>query len=103
MSRSITEETKQEWKDKISSQRESGLSIVSWCKKTNTPIHTFYYWKTKLFPKPPLNRSSFSEIKQQNPKKTLATIKYHGFEVSFDSDIDPVCLKECLKILREVC
>src|ERR1700722_18305231 len=103
MPRQASEEIKQQWKDKIQIQRESGLSIVVWCDKNNISIHTFNYWKDKLFPRPSLNRASFSEITQLGPKNTAVTIEYHGFQVRIDSNFDPAALKKCLKILREVC
>ena len=52
----------QQWKENILKQRESGLSIVSWCKVNNITPRKFYYWQEKLFPKEPLCRSDFNEI-----------------------------------------
>jgi hypothetical protein len=114
MPKSVSEEVKQQWKEKILKQRESGLSIGAWCRQNNINVHTFRYWQNKFLPKPNFNRSAFKEIPQQktvsfklpiiNPrKKTEITIEYQGAYIYIERVFDfSTTLRECLKALKEI-
>lgn len=41
---------KKEWEAYIQDYKNSELSKVSWCKKTEPPAHRLYYWLKKLSP-----------------------------------------------------
>ena len=113
MSRPASKEEKQQWKEKILKQRESGLSIGFWCRQNNIPVHTFRYWQSKLLPKLNFKRSAFKEISQQktvafklpifNPKKKAEiTIEYQGAYIYIDREVDISALRQCLKALKEI-
>lgn len=101
MARCASEEVQQCWRDKIQEQRQSGLSISAWCRENNIVIHTFNYWRDKLFPREAFNRTSFLEIPKRDRK--AIKIEYQNFQIVIDQDADFIVLKECLKTLREVC
>ena len=61
MGQPLSEENKQQWKENILTQRQSKLSIASWCRQSGIAVHIFYYWQSKLFPKPTINRSAFMQ------------------------------------------
>ena len=49
------------WRDRIDAQRASGQSVRAWCKASDTPEHSFYWWRLKLGLSParmPARRSS---------------------------------------------
>ena len=106
MPRPSSEEKKHQWKRTILKQRESGLSINSWCDQNGVSIQGFYYWKAKLFPKPTLERSAFSELLDEKgptvDKKAGIVIEYHGARILVDRQFDPLTLKQCLKLLKGV-
>ncbi len=52
MSQPFSEEQKQQWRKKIISQKNSGISIAAWRRQNEIADHLFYYWKRKLFPEP---------------------------------------------------
>lgn len=87
-----------EWEDKIQQQRQSGLSIEKWCKQNQIAPHIFYYWKTRLFPKPPLTRSSFTELTAS--QETGISIEYQGIRIHLDKCFDSTTLKSCLSALK---
>ncbi|MFI5343303.1 MAG: IS66 family insertion sequence element accessory protein TnpA, partial [Chlamydiales bacterium] len=60
--------TRIQWKENILKQRQSGLSIASWCRRNDIKDHVFYYWQNKLFPKETLEGSSFTEIPLERKK-----------------------------------
>ena len=56
MAQPFSEELKQQWKENILKQRQSGLSIAAWCRQNGIVVHNFYYWQSKLLPKPLISR-----------------------------------------------
>lgn len=99
---------KQQWKENILKQRESGLSIACWCRKNNIVVHSFCYWRKKLFPKTLLDRSSFTEISDKKKidisdfKGAGISIEYQGIRVHIDRQFDALTLKRCLEALKDV-
>ncbi len=87
-----------EWQQKIRLQKESGLSIERWCRDNKISSALFHYWKTRLFPKTPLDRSSFVEA--SDPKKTGITLEYKDIFIHLDKQFDPNILQQCLAALK---
>ena len=82
MGQPLSEENKQQWKENILTQRQSKLSIASWCRQSGIAVHIFYYWQSKLFPKPTINRSAFTEaVDEKNKSSTGIVLEYHGFNI----------------------
>ena len=100
MSKPPSSEKQLEWEEKFSKQRESGLSIDRWCRENQVPPHAYYYWKERLFPKPPSSRLSFTEL--SNAKETGITIEYRNLRIRLDKHFDPAVLKQCLSVLMEI-
>ena len=99
---SVSEEAKQQWKNNILNQRSSGLSIAAWCHQNEVHNHVFYYWKSKLFPNPPLSRSVFTEIEEKNDKSNSGIVlTYQGFSIHLDQHFDSSTLKRCLEVLKQ--
>ena len=106
MPRPASEEKKHQWEKNILKQQESGLSIPSWCHQNEISLYVFYYWKTKLFPKPGLERSAFSELFDDKEcsvdTKAGLVIEYQGARIHVDRQFDPFTLKQCLNLLKGV-
>ena len=100
MPQSPSREKKQEWEENFRKQRESGLSIKSWCQVNQITTQAFYYWRIRLFPKPDLNRTCFTEL--SDSKDIGITLECNGIHVSLDEDFDSSVLKRCLAVLKEV-
>jgi hypothetical protein len=100
MPRPLSAKKKLEWEEKIRQQRESGLSIERWCKQNTIAPHVFHYWKTRLFPKHPLTRSCFTELK--TAPKTGISIEYRGIRIHLDKCFDSTTLKSCLLALKGI-
>lgn len=101
MSKPLSPEKRQEWKENILKQRESGTSIERWCNENNIAPHNFYYWRDKLFPKTsPLNRSCFTELIEE--KRTWIVIEYKDIRIHLDQQFSPSILKRCLEVLKEI-
>jgi hypothetical protein len=93
-----SEETQQEWKNRIEEQRQSKLSIKQWCLKHQISTHVFSYWRDKLFPTE-LKTSSFTQL---SAKRTHAiSLQTQGLHVRIDSQCDPVLRRQLLALLME--
>jgi hypothetical protein len=102
MPQPFSEEIKQQWKENILKQRESKLSIASWCRKNEITVHTFYYWQGKLFPKTNLGRSAFTEVvEEKNKSATGIVLEYQGFNIHLDDHFNSSILKRCLEVLKK--
>jgi len=99
---------KEQWKERVLNQSQSGLSIAAWCRQNHIVPCTFYYWRDKFLPKTSLDRADFKEIPEQSLEdKVLSqdsgiSLQFHEFCIHLDRQFDSFCLKECLKILKEV-
>jgi len=105
MPKPFSEDKKQQWKENILKQRESGLSVAVWCRENNFNIHCFGYWQKKLFPKI-LDSSAFTEIKERKiPEEFVRkgagiSIEYQGIHIHLDKCFDSSVLKQCLDVFR---
>ena len=96
----LSEEKKQEWKDRIQKQHESGLSIKCWCEKNDVSSRVFYYWRFKLSQKTSLTRSQFTEI--TDSRDVGISIECNGVRIHLEKHFDALILKRCLSILKEI-
>lgn len=97
------EEVSLQWKETILKQRQSQLSIASWCRQNGIATHTFYYWQAKLFPKPSpsLNRSAFAEVvDERSGSSTKIVLAYREFSIHIDEHFSPSTLEKCLEVLK---
>jgi diketogulonate reductase-like aldo/keto reductase len=101
MAQPFSEELKHQWKENILKQRQSKLSMASWCRQNGIAVHTFYYWQSRLFP-PVLTRSTFTEaIEEKNKSTTGIVLEYHGFNIHLNEHFNPSVLKKCVEVLRK--
>lgn len=106
MPKPVSATVRNQWKEKIIDQSQSGLSIASWCRQNNIKVHTFIYWRAKCQPKS-IDRSDFKEVQIQqiadtNPKKSGISLQYQEFCIHLDQQFDSAALKHCLQILKEL-
>ena len=50
MARSVNQVLWDQWRQRLETQRTSGLSIVEFCRSENVSPHRFHAWKRRLFP-----------------------------------------------------
>ena len=103
MPQPISETVKQQWKENITKQRESGFSIAFWCLQNNIADHVFYYWRRKLFSEDIPKRSTFTELTIENKNvKSGITIEFKGILVHLDREFDNTTLKQSLEIIGKI-
>ena len=106
MPKPVSDALRNQWKEKIIDQSQSGLSIAAWCRQNNIKIHTFIYWRDKCQPKS-IDRSDFKEVPIQQivdtlPKKSGISLQYQEFCIFLEQQFDATALKHCLQILKEL-
>jgi hypothetical protein len=103
MPKPASEEIRQQWKEHILKQRQSGISTASWCRQNNIFVHSFCYWRDKLFPKAVFDRSDFRELSDQKTcvSQTGITLEYREFSIHLDPQFDSSTLIRCLEVLKK--
>jgi len=84
------------WQERIREQKESGLSIASWCKANQLSPESFAYWKRRLFR---LSRSSFVELKDLSSTHGIR-LEYHNIQIHLEKHFDAETLAQVIKILK---
>jgi len=99
MSSPTSEEKYLKWRTLIEKQRQSGLPASRWCLENKVNLHTFRYWKAKLFPKQ-LEKSSFIELKPKSSEPI--SLRARGLHIRLDSSCDPHIRKQLLVFIGEM-
>ena len=99
MPQPFSQEKRSEWKDKIDQQKSSNKSITAWCRENHVLTRSFYYWRSKLFPKI-MDSSCFTEIK--NTESSDIIIECKGVRICLDKHFDSTSLKYCIAMLKGI-
>ena len=102
---------RQQWRKIINEQRQSGLSIVGFCREQGIREKRFHYWKRRLKvssgPPQPAEvldtDSSFIEMSFDNPDEipTVITLRHGRLSIELFRDFDKTCLTQILSVLEE--
>lgn len=99
------------WKNRISEQQASGLTIVRWCKEHEILYRQFHYWKKQLSTASCMNHKSvelFAEIPALDKiSKTLKEkerihLSFHGVEMDVPETFHPDTLLGLMKVLQHL-
>ena len=89
---------KDQWAEKLTAWRESGMSIAAWCRQNDEGYHRFLYWRRRLQPKtPPSGR--FVELSIES--STLA-VECNGVTLHIERGFDRELLRQVLSVLKAV-
>lgn len=104
---STPNEQANQWKQWLADQQTSGLSIAAWCRKNNIADHRFYYWRDKLSDNTSLNRSAFTEVKQNLQEEGIErdaqfVVEYGKIRIRFNQPFNNTLFKACLQTLKEI-
>lgn len=96
MFKSLSEEKRQEWQEKILQQQNSGQSVACWCRDHQIPYNGFVYWKRRFTPPTLLTRSAFKEL-PASPRETGLAIEYQGVRIIVSKKFDAATLLRCIR------
>lgn len=90
------------WAERISTCRNSELSVAQWCKENEICIQTYYRWQKKLFNMAQAQRESrFAEVTPVRTSGNIAvTVCISGAEADIHSGADPATVETVLRILK---
>jgi len=88
-----------EWSEKISAWRASGLSVAAWCRDHVINYHRFLYWRKRLAMPAIAQPGRFVELEFAAPPLALSC---NGVYVHVASGFDENLLSEVLAVLKRV-
>ena len=101
---------RQQWRKIINEQRQSGLSIVGFCREQGIREKRFHYWQRRLkvssVPQQPAEvldtDSSFIEMSFEKPEMpTVITLRHGRLSIELFRGFDKTCLTQILSVLEE--
>lgn len=102
MTRPLSETQKQEWKERVRLQSDSGQSMRQWCLEHKVNYDSMLYWRKQMGANPTkaIERSSFRELSLQLDNKRI-TIEYQKVQIHMPQNVDPTILIKYLHGLKE--
>jgi len=87
---------KEQWTEKLTAWRESGLSIAAWCRQNDEGYHRFLYWRRRLQPTTqPAGR--FVELSIES--SSLA-VECNGVTLHIERGFDRELLRQVLAVVK---
>ena len=93
------------WVERISSCRNSGLSVKTWCKENGVCEQTYYKWQKKLFAmaktQQELQFAEVTPVMAMNSGSQIAiSIHASGLAADIHNGADPTTVESVLRILK---
>ena len=93
------------WADRISSCRNSGLSVKTWCKENGVCEQTYYKWQKKLFAMAKAQQGlQFAEVTPimatSGNCQIAISIHADGIAADIHNGADPTTVESVLRILK---
>ena len=93
------------WAERVSECRNSGLSVLAWCKENGVCSQTYYKWQKRLFAMAKAQQETqFAEV---TPVSTLqinnqiaVTVHAAGISADIHNGADPTTVEMVLRILK---
>jgi transposase-like protein len=74
MPRQVNQVLRDQWRQRIKRQRESGLSIAEFCRRDNISAHGFYVWRRNLRQAASNRHKPRADAKLQRPRRQGAVV-----------------------------
>ena len=74
MAREVNQVLRDQWRQRIKRQRESGLSIAEFCRRENISSHGFYVWRRNLRQAASTRHESRGEARLQPSRRRGAVV-----------------------------
>lgn len=104
--RQLNEQTKLAlWAERVSECRNSGQSVLSWCKEHGICSQTYYKWQKRLYALAQAQQESqFAEVTPvMGPREAASvaiTIHVAGVSAEIHNGADPDTVESVLRILK---
>jgi transposase-like protein len=96
------EERRSYWRQFITQQEQSGLSVRAFCQQHRTGEHSFYQWRKRLAEELPV-KFALVETKRSAPAGAIAVevTLVSGERLRIAPGVDTATLRAVLSVLRE--
>ena len=93
-----------EWAGKISTCRNSGLPVKTWCKQNGVCEQTYYKWQRRIFEMAQAQQEvQFAEVTPAQPVRcgdVAMTVRIAGAEADIHSGADAATVETVLRFLK---
>jgi len=89
---------KQQWTEKISAWRDSGLSIAAWCRQNNEGYYRFIYWRKRVQTKTTPPGCFVALTVESSP----LAVECNGVTLHIEPGFDRDLLRQVLAVLKSV-
>jgi hypothetical protein len=104
MTESIIEERaaakNDEWRERISEQERSGLSVRQFCKERELAEHSFYAWRKRLRKQEPVRFALVERGPAPQEPTALELVLASGERLRIGAGVDSTTLRTVLDVLR---
>jgi len=110
MARKNSAEKQLRWREILSRQADSGLSVRKFCAKEGISEPSFYVWRKKLKEREnddrprmdqPDNGHLFVPLKLLDSSQPLEIIHPLGYRIQVTGNVNPVALRHVIEVLDE--
>ncbi len=104
--RQLNEQTKLAlWAERVSACRNSGQSVLSWCKERGICSQTYYKWQKRLYAMAQVQQESqFAEVTPvmglREAPSVAITVHVAGVSAEIHNGADPDTVEAVLRILK---
>ena len=93
------------WAERVSECRNSGQSVLAWCKEHGICSETYYKWKKRLYAiAQTQHEAQFAEVtlllSAQSNSPVAITVHVAGISADIHNGADPSTLEAVLRILK---
>jgi hypothetical protein len=89
----------QEWSEKVSAWRSSGVSVAAWCRQNAEGYHRFLYWRKRLGGQQAEPSGRFVEL---SLGPSTLHLECNGVTIRVDRDVDTGLLTDVLLLLKRM-
>jgi transposase-like protein len=92
-----------EWSERISSCRNSGMSVRKWCREHGVSEKTYYYWQRRVFTTLTAQGPYFAEVplmSRTGRAEVLATLRANGIEADIYAGADAAAIEMLCRALK---
>lgn len=105
----------QEWADRFSAQKASGLTVRAWCEENGFTIHKYFYWKRALKEElanqvlpdivplalpAPVSTLNLSTVDSATCAIDKINMNINGLSIALDSSVSEEFLTTLIKAVR---
>ncbi len=88
----------QQWSEKLSAWRDSGLSAAAWCRESSENYHRFLYWRKRLSPE----QQRIGKFVEVQLTTSPIALSYNGVYLHVSPGFDAGLLGEIITALKRL-